>query len=61
MGWEVTDLQRRGAFENVRWVQQQTDLCSETQRHQTGTSIQHPFLSSPFVPSRHTFSVHLFS
>lgn len=25
-GWEVTDLQRRGVFENVRRVQQQTVL-----------------------------------
>uniref|UniRef100_A0A8C4DGZ1 PH and SEC7 domain-containing protein 1 n=1 Tax=Dicentrarchus labrax TaxID=13489 RepID=A0A8C4DGZ1_DICLA len=32
IGWEVTDLQRRGVFENVRWVQQQTELCSEIKR-----------------------------
>lgn len=31
-GWEVTDLQRRGVFENARWVQQPTVLCSEIKR-----------------------------
>lgn len=50
-GWEVTDLQRWGVFENVHWVRWQTELCTEITRvltDWTGTYIQHPFLFSPF-------------
>ncbi|XP_070708330.1 PH and SEC7 domain-containing protein 1-like [Pempheris klunzingeri] len=30
--WEVTDLQRRGVFEDVRWGKRQTVLCSRLKR-----------------------------
>lgn len=55
IGWEVTDLLRRGVFEKVHRVQQQqTGLCTEVKsvlthspEHQAGTNIRHLFLFSP--------------
>lgn len=53
IGWEVTGLQRRGVFENVRWVQQQTELCTEIKRVLTLTRAPdrdvHP-ASFPLLP-----------
>lgn len=61
MCWEVTDPQRRGVFENVRWVQQQTQIQTQGRPSCILSFCPLSFRSGHVLPSPFFLTLHSFS